>query len=101
MVIEYIRYQVPAARHDEFQAAWKTAEKTLDEAPECLAYAISQGVEEPDNFIVRLEWTSLEDHEQGFRGSPAFGHFFAAVKPFFQQIEEMRHYVEIGALASS
>jgi hemoglobin len=101
MVVEYIRYHVPAERHDEFQSAWKTAEETLQEAPECLAYEVAQGVEEPDNFIVRLEWTSLERHEQGFRGSPAFGRFFAAVKPFFEQIEEMRHYVEIGALASS
>jgi len=41
---------------------------------------------------VRIEWSSIEDHERGFRQSAGFQPFFAAVKPFFEQIEEMRHY---------
>jgi hemoglobin len=41
--------------------------------------------------VVRIEWTSLSDHEQGFRHSAGFGTFFAAVKPFLEQIEEMEH----------
>jgi hypothetical protein len=45
----------------------------------------------------RIEWSSVADHEQGFRRSPGFGPFFAAVKPFFEQIEEMRHYDPIAA----
>lgn len=42
--------------------------------------------------MVRIEWDSIEGHEQGFRSSPQFGEFFAAVKPFFDQIQEMKHY---------
>jgi len=42
--------------------------------------------------VVRIEWESIEGHEQGFRSSPQFGEFFAAVKPFFDQIQEMKHY---------
>lgn len=53
---------------------------------------IAQGVEEPDHFIVRIEWDSLEGHEKGFRTSAQFGPFFAKVKPFFQYIREMKHY---------
>jgi len=45
---------------------------------------------------VRIEWDSLEGHEQGFRKSPGFAPFFAAVKPFFEQIEEMHHYRPTG-----
>jgi heme-degrading monooxygenase HmoA len=53
---------------------------------------VSRGVEEPTHYIVRIEWDSLEGHEQGFRKSREFAGFFEAVKPFFEQIEEMRHY---------
>jgi hypothetical protein len=42
--------------------------------------------------VVRIEWDSVEGHEQGFRSSPQFAEFFAAVRPFFFQIEEMKHY---------
>ncbi len=92
MVVEYIRYKVPADRCGEFESAWSEAQQVLREASQCERYEVSRGVEEPENFVVRIEWTSLEDHEHEFRGSAAFGQFFAAVKPFFEQIEEMRHY---------
>jgi hypothetical protein len=49
---------------------------------------------------VRIEWSSVEDHEQGFRRSAGFAPFFAAVKPFVEQIEEMRHY-ELTGIANA
>jgi heme-degrading monooxygenase HmoA len=100
VVVEYIRYRVPQGRNEEFEAAWTQAQGVLDDAPECLAYEVTRGIEEPGNYIVRIEWSSLDDHEQGFRRSAGFGPFFAAVKPFFDQIEEMRHY-ELTAIASA
>ncbi len=99
MVVEYIRYAIPVERHQEFEAAWSDAQQSLEDAPECLAFEVAHGVEEPEHYIVRIKWSSLEEHEQGFRQSPGFRPFFAAVKPFFDQIEEMRHY-ELTAIAS-
>src|SRR5690348_12852185 len=95
MVIEYIRYQVPADQHAAFVAAYHAAAEELESSEHCLAYEYSQGVEEPDNFIVRIEWDSIEGHEQGFRGSRQFGSFFGKVKPFFANIREMKHYRQI------
>ena len=56
------------------------------------AHEVARGVENPDRYVVRIEWDSVEGHEQGFRRGPAFGEFFALVKPFFEAIEEMTHY---------
>jgi quinol monooxygenase YgiN len=92
MIIEYIRYSVPLDRAEEFEQAYERAAPVLDADGHCLRYEVSRGVEEPQHFVVRIEWDSVEGHEQGFRQSPAFGTFFAAVRPFFPQIEEMKHY---------
>lgn len=92
MIVEYIRYRIPSARHAEFLAAYQAASADLAASPNCLAYEISQGVEEPDNFTVRIEWDSIEGHEGGFRKGPQFPPFFAKVKPFFAAIQEMKHY---------
>ena len=100
MVVEYIRYRVPAARRREFEDAYAQAQAQLHDSPHCLAYEVSHGIEEPDNYVVRIEWDSVEGHEQGFRQSAGFGPFFTAVKPFFEQIEEMRHY-ELTAITSA
>lgn len=92
MVVEYIRYEVPPDKHEEFIAAYKAAGKDLEASSHCLKYEISEGVEEPNNFVVRIEWDSLEGHEKGFRSSPQMGLFYQKVKPFFQMIREMKHY---------
>ena len=99
MVVEYIRYRIPPEDQDRFEVAYGNAAASLDGSEHCLAYELSHGVEEPDRYILRIEWDSLEGHEQGFRRSAEFQPFFAAVRPFVDQIEEMRHYnvMPIGA----
>ncbi len=92
MVVEYIRYSIHEERRAEFEAAYAEAAKQLDASPQCISYELSHGVEEPENYILRIEWDSVEGHEQGFRTSARFCEFFQAVRPFFSQIEEMKHY---------
>lgn len=92
MVIEYVRYRIPAAQHAAFLDAYRAAGADLRASEHCIRFEITQGVEEPDNFIVRIEWDSLEGHLKGFRSSAGFGAFFARVKPFFANILEMKHY---------
>lgn len=92
MVVEYIRYAVPLARAEEFEAAYQRGGRVLVADPHCVRYEVARGVEEPEHFVVRIEWDSIEGHEQGFRSSPQFREFLAAVRPFFDQIEEMKHY---------
>ncbi|HYQ04128.1 MAG TPA: antibiotic biosynthesis monooxygenase family protein [Polyangiaceae bacterium] len=99
MIVEYIRYSVPAARTDEFLAAYREASVELDASPHCLAYELSRCHEEPGSYVVRIEWESLAGHLQGFRTSPEFKRFFAKVQPFFEQIQEMRHYEVSGVVA--
>lgn len=91
MIVEYIRYLVPPARAGEFEAAYQQAGVLLSADPHCLRYEVARGVEEPDHYIVRIEWNSIDGHLE-FRASPGFSPFFAAVRPFIQQIAEMKHY---------
>lgn len=92
MIVEYIRYVVPSAQAADFEAAYQRAARVLDADPHCLAYEVAKGVEEPDRFVVRIEWDSIVGHEHGFRTSAGFGEFLSAVGPFFDDIQEMKHY---------
>jgi quinol monooxygenase YgiN len=97
MVIEYIRYTIPQEHGPALEAAYRKAGTSLDASEHCFGYEISRGIEEPEHYVVRIEWDSLEGHERGFRSGPGFADFFAAVKPFFDQITEMRHYEATAA----
>ena len=97
MVVEYIRYLIPAEQAPEFEDAYRRAGAILAADEHCLRHEISRGDENPDRYVVRIEWDSVEGHEQGFRKSAAFGEFFGLVKPFFDAIEEMTHYAPTSA----
>lgn len=92
MVIEYIRYNVSPERAEEFADAYRRAGEVLATDQHCLGYEVTRGAEEPHHWIVRISWDSIEGHEGGFRKAPHFGEFFSAVRPFFDDIEEMKHY---------
>ena len=92
MILEYVRYRIPAEQGADFIAAYARAATVLDADEHCLGYEIARGLEEPENWVVRITWDSIEGHEQGFRAAPHFSDFFAAVRPFYGAIQEMKHY---------
>ena len=92
MVVEYIRYTLDEGRAEAFEQAYRQAADALEASDHCERYEVSRCSEDPSTHVVRIEWDSEEGHMSGFRKSPEFGPFFAAVQPFVNDIEEMRHY---------
>ncbi|WP_101790850.1 antibiotic biosynthesis monooxygenase [Nonomuraea indica] len=96
MIVEYIRYRIPGERSAEFEEAYRRASRFLAGAPQCVNYELSRCVDEPACHILRITWTSTEDHLEGFRGGELFPGFLAEIKPYVGMIEEMRHYEPTG-----
>jgi truncated hemoglobin YjbI/quinol monooxygenase YgiN len=97
VITEYLRYRIPDGQGSQFEDAYRRAGEILSQAPQCVGWDVARSVDEPACHVVRIRWTSAEDHLQGFRGGPHFPPFFAEVKPFVGNIEEMRHYEELAA----
>jgi len=92
MIVEYLRYTIDEPRQSSFIADYKNASKPLQESSYCKGYEFCQCVEEPSKFIIRIQWTSADDHLQRFRGSDEFKAFFTHIKAYLDDIDEMRHY---------
>jgi len=92
MIVEYIRYRVPAEQADALIAAYRVAVESLRASPHCFGYELTRCSEAPEQFILRIQWDSADGHLQGFRKSPEFAPFLKAIGPFVSNIEEMRHY---------
>lgn len=92
MIVEYTRYKIDESRHATFESDYKRAAASLEASSHCLAYELSHCKEDANYYVLRIEWDSEEGHLKGFRSSPEFKTFFAAVQPYVKNIEEMRHY---------
>lgn len=89
---EIIRYNVPEQERSNFEKAYTSAGQYLQASEYCLGYQVIHGNEEPNHYIVIIYWTSQQDHLQKFRKSKEFTSFFNLVRPFYNNIEEMKHY---------
>lgn len=90
--VEYIRYRVPEQQSAEFLAAYTRAAVQLAEAPQCVDYELARCEDDFEHFVLRITWTSTEDHLEGFRRSELFSAFLAEIGPYADRIDEMRHY---------
>ncbi|MBO4257976.1 group II truncated hemoglobin [Streptomyces griseorubiginosus] len=90
--VEYIRYRIPEDRSAEFLAAYTRAAGRLAEAPQCVDYELARCEEDFEHYVLRITWTSTQDHMEGFRDSELFPEFLAEIQPYVDNIEEMRHY---------
>ncbi|MFF1557450.1 antibiotic biosynthesis monooxygenase family protein [Streptomyces sp. NPDC058279] len=90
--VEYIRYRIATDDQSAFEDAYARAAESLAASPECIDYELAHSEEEAERYILRIRWTSVEDHLQGFRKGDQFPAFFAAIRPYLNNIEEMKHY---------
>lgn len=92
MIVEYIRYRIAEPQRAAFEEAYLRAAAPLREAEQCVDYELTRCIEDPTAYILRLRWTSVEDHLEGFRKGPQFRAFLAEIRPYVESVEEMRHY---------
>jgi quercetin dioxygenase-like cupin family protein/heme-degrading monooxygenase HmoA len=97
LMVEYIQYRMPVEHGDRFAETYEQAGEVLARSPHCRGWELRRSVEEPERFVVRIEWDSQEGHEEGFRGSPDFEQFLALVRPFAQFRGEMAHYDAVAS----
>lgn len=95
-VLEYVRYRVDPARAPALEEAYRAAAASLSASPHCLAFDLARSWDEPGRYVLRIAWDSREGHLEGFRKSEVFATFLAHVRPFIEDLEEMKHYEPTG-----
>lgn len=76
MMVEYVPYRVVDERGTALIETYKKAAEYLEELSPCLAYGLSQCLEDKSRYILRIEWKSIEGYLEGFQKGPGFGEFF-------------------------
>jgi heme-degrading monooxygenase HmoA len=65
--------------------------------PGYLDHDLHRGVEDGGEHRLLVHWRSVEDHMQGFRGSPRFAYWRALLQPFFAAPPSAAHYDRMAA----
>lgn len=77
---------------EAFEAALARARQVIGAAPGFVSLRLHRGIEGPEQYLLLVEWDTLDDHLVGFRQSDAFGAWRALIGPFFESPPDVVHF---------
>ena len=95
MVLEHALLPVVAGREEAFEAAFAAARPLIAATPGFRRLRLSRGVEQPGVYLLLVEWDRLEDHTEGFRGSPAYQEWKALLHSFYDPFPVVEHFTTV------
>jgi heme-degrading monooxygenase HmoA len=95
VIVEHAVLPVVAGREAEFEAAFSQAKAIIAASPGCLSVSLSRCVERPSAYLLLVEWERLEDHTEGFRGSPAYQEWRERLHRFYEPFPTVEHFAPV------
>ncbi|ASD22267.1 antibiotic biosynthesis monooxygenase [Cryobacterium sp. LW097] len=95
MIREHAILPVRPGREDAFLAAFQTARPLIESMPGFRGLSLSRSVEDPSTFLLLVDWERLEDHTEGFRGSPEYADWRALLHSFYDPFPEVQHFISV------
>ncbi|HEY1742057.1 MAG TPA: antibiotic biosynthesis monooxygenase [Granulicella sp.] len=92
MILEVATLDVRAGQEEAFEAAFKKALPIIAGMQGYVSHQMRRCIENPSRYIFLVEWAKLEDHTQGFRGSPQYQEWRALLHHFYDPFPTVEHY---------
>jgi len=91
-VLEVAVLDVKRDQEADFEAAFSQAQQIICKMKGYMNHDLRRCIEMTNRYILLVNWQSLEDHTQGFRGSEEYQKWRALLHHFYQPLPEVEHY---------
>jgi heme-degrading monooxygenase HmoA len=92
LITEHAILQVKPGQHAAFEIAMQKAAPLIAASDGFLGLDVLPCVETPGRYLLIVKWTSVEAHEQGFRGSDRYQQWKALLHGFYDPFPMVQHY---------
>jgi len=93
--MEHAVLPVVPGREEEFEAAFGRARAIIASMPGFRGLSLRRSLESPHRYLLLVEWETLEDHTEGFRGSAGYQEWKALLHHFYDPFPVVEHYVDV------
>jgi heme-degrading monooxygenase HmoA len=97
MILEQANLDVIPGRESAFETAFEQARLIISAMPGFRSLRLSRCIERPNRYLLLVEWERLEDHTEGFRGSPQYQEWRALLHQFYDPFPVVEHYEDVEA----
>jgi len=92
MILEVAILDVKEGQKKEFEAAFKQAQSIISSMKGYVSHQLQSCIEKQNRYILLVNWETLEDHVEGFRGSPEYQNWKELLHHFYDPFPEVEHY---------
>jgi heme-degrading monooxygenase HmoA len=93
MILEIADITIVAGKESEFDQAIERGVRTvISTAKGFIRFKIQKGIENPQRYLLMIEWETLVNHMVDFRNSPSYLTWREIVSPFFASPPVVQHF---------
>jgi heme-degrading monooxygenase HmoA len=98
MILEHAVLSVKEGQTAAFETAFDKAKHIIAESPGFRRLTLSRCHERTCDYLLLVEWDSLEDHTEGFRRSDAYASWKALLHHFYEPFPAVDHFAVVAEI---
>ncbi len=91
-ILEIAILKIKPGRNQEFEMAFAEASKIISAMPGYLSHELQKCIEVDHQYLLLVNWQTLEDHTLGFRRSPEYQIWKKLLHHFYDPFPTVEHY---------
>ncbi|MFS4494909.1 antibiotic biosynthesis monooxygenase family protein [Maribacter sp. 2308TA10-17] len=92
MILEVATLNVKAGMEFEFEQKFIQASSIIESMKGYISHELKKCIEKKNQYLLLVNWNTLEDHEIGFRKSPEYQDWKSLLHHFYEPFPEVLHY---------
>ena len=97
MILESAALDVKPGQTDEFEAAFRRAQRIIAASPGYLSHELQRCIERPNRYLLLVRWRTLRDHTEGFRQSEPYQEWKKLLHHFYDPFPTVEHYEPVAS----
>ncbi len=98
MILEHACLDVIDGEQRRFEEVFEQAQTIISSMPGFRSLRLDRCIETPSRYLLLVEWDRLEDHTEGFRGSPQYQEWRRLLHHFYDPFPTVEHYAPLVRL---
>ncbi len=95
MILEVAILKIKPDMNQEFEAAFNQASSIIASMPGYISHDLQKCMELDNQYLLLVNWQSLEDHTVGFRQSAEYQTWKELLHHFYDPFPTVEHYTKI------
>ena len=92
MILEHAVLEVVPGEEPRFEEAFGEAKAIIASMSGFRSLRLDRCLEERSRYLLLVEWDRVEDHTEGFRGSPKYEQWRELLHRFYEPFPTVEHY---------